>query len=179
MTRDIAPTLGYYKPALLHNKMFPGLQGTDKMSSSQPNSTIYTTDPPKVVRKKIMSAFTGGAVSVEEQRKTGGKPEVCSVFKYKFYLFEKDDKALDELYDRCRKGEILCGECKKTLADSIVTVHRGAPGQEGAGQGEGRGVHAPGLTWSSVLSALSGQCRTIVSEIELRPELLDGLLPHR
>lgn len=44
VARDIAPTLGYYKPALLHNKMFPGLQGTDKMSSSQPNSTIYTTD---------------------------------------------------------------------------------------------------------------------------------------
>jgi tryptophanyl-tRNA synthetase len=120
VARDIAPTLGYYKPALLHNKMFPGLQGTDKMSSSQPNSTIYTTDPPKLVRKKIMSAFTGGAVSVEEQRKTGGRPEVCSVFKYKFYLFERNDKKLDELYDRCRKGDILCGECKKELADNIV-----------------------------------------------------------
>jgi len=120
VTRDIAPTLGYYKPALLHNKMFPGLQGTDKMSSSQPNSTIYTTDPPKVVRKKIMSAFTGGAVSVEEQRKSGGKPEICAVFKYKFYLFEKDDRKLDELADKCRRGEILCGECKKSLADVIV-----------------------------------------------------------
>jgi tryptophanyl-tRNA synthetase len=120
VARDIAPTLGYYKPALLHNKMFPGLQGTDKMSSSQPNSTIYTTDPPKVVRKKIMSAFTGGAVSVEEQRKSGGKPEICSVFKYKFYLFEKDDRKLDELADKCRRGEILCGECKRSLADVIV-----------------------------------------------------------
>ncbi|WP_019177754.1 tryptophan--tRNA ligase [Methanomassiliicoccus luminyensis] len=121
VARDIAPVLGYYKPALLHNKMFPGLQGTDKMSSSQPNSTIYTTDPPKLVRKKIMSAFTGGCVSVEEQRKCGGKPEVCSVFKYKFYLFEKNDKKLDELYEKCRRGEILCGECKKSLADSMVT----------------------------------------------------------
>lgn len=120
VARDIAPTLGYYKPALLHNKMFPGLQGTDKMSSSQPNGTVYTTDPPKVVRKKIMSAFTGGAVSVEEQRKSGGKPEICSVFKYKFYLFEKDDRKLDELADKCRRGEILCGECKKSLADVIV-----------------------------------------------------------
>lgn len=120
VTRDIAPTLGYYKPALIHNKMFPGLQGTDKMSSSQPNSTIYTTDPPKLVRKKIMSAFTGGAVSVEEQRRCGGRPEVCSVFKYKMYLFEKDDAKLADLYDRCRRGEILCGECKKTLADAIV-----------------------------------------------------------
>lgn len=121
VTRDIAPTLGYYKPALLHNKMFPGLTGTDKMSSSQPGSTVYTTDPPKQVRKKIMSAFTGGAVSVEEQRKSGGRPEICAVFKYKFYLFEPEDARMDELYERCKKGEILCGECKKSLADAVVS----------------------------------------------------------
>jgi tryptophanyl-tRNA synthetase len=36
------------------------------------------------------------------------------------YLFEKDDAKLADLYDRCRRGEILCGECKKTLADAIV-----------------------------------------------------------
>ena len=120
VARDIAPQLGYYKPALLHNKMFPGLQGTDKMSSSQPNSTIYTTDTPKQVRKKIMSAFTGGAVTVEEQRKNGGKPEICSVFKYKHFLFEENDEALEELMRKCRNGEILCGECKKSLADSMV-----------------------------------------------------------
>ena len=120
VTRDIAPLLGYYKPALMHNKMFPGLQGTDKMSSSQPNSTVYTTDPPKLIRKKIMSAFTGGAVTVEEQRRTGGHPEVCSVFKYKLYLFENDDRKMDELHELCKSGGILCGECKKTLADSVV-----------------------------------------------------------
>ncbi len=83
------------------------------MSSSQPNSTIYTTDPPKLIRKKISSAFTGGASSVEEQRRSGGRPDVCAVYKYKYYMFERNDNALGELYDKCRKGEILCGECKK------------------------------------------------------------------
>ncbi|HEY3419309.1 MAG TPA: tryptophan--tRNA ligase [Methanomassiliicoccales archaeon] len=120
VARDVAPLLGYNKPALIHNKMFPGLTGSDKMSSSQPNSTIYTTDSAKAIRKKVGSAFTGGAVSVEEQRKTGGKPEVCSVFKYQYYLFEKDDRAMDDLSEKCRKGEILCGECKMMLADKIV-----------------------------------------------------------
>jgi tryptophanyl-tRNA synthetase len=120
VARDVAPLLGYYKPALIHNKMFPGLTGTDKMSSSQPETTIFTTDPPKTVRKKIANAFSGGAVSAEEQRKTGGKPEVCSVFKYQYYLFEPDDKAMDVLAERCRKGEVLCGECKKVLADRLV-----------------------------------------------------------
>ncbi|MDD1767406.1 MAG: tryptophan--tRNA ligase [Methanomassiliicoccales archaeon] len=121
VARDVAPLLGYYKPALIHNKMFPSLMGSDKMSSSQPGATIFTTDPPKVVRKKIMNAFTGGAVSVEEQKKSGGKPEVCSVFKYQYYLFEPDDAAVNDLQERCRRGQIMCGECKKLLADRVVT----------------------------------------------------------
>jgi tryptophanyl-tRNA synthetase len=120
VTRDVAEGLGYYKPSLMHTKMFPGLSGSDKMSSSVPESTIYTTDPSKVVRKKIANAFTGGAVSAEEQRKTGGKPEVCAVFKYQFYLFEEDDRRIEDLSERCRKGEILCGECKKLLTDRLV-----------------------------------------------------------
>jgi len=121
VTRDVAEGLGYYKPALMHTKMFPGLSGSDKMSSSVPDSTIYTTDPPKVVRKKVSNAFTGGAVSAEEQRRTGGKPEVCAVFKYQFYLFEEDDRQIDQLSERCRKGEILCGECKKLLTERLVS----------------------------------------------------------
>ncbi|MDD1770699.1 MAG: tryptophan--tRNA ligase [Methanomassiliicoccales archaeon] len=120
VTRDVAESLGYYKPALIHSKMFPGLTGNDKMSSSQPETTIFTTDPPKVARKKIANAFTGGAVSAEEQKKTGGKPEVCSVYKYQYFLFEEDDKGVDDLADRCRKGDILCGECKKRLSDRLV-----------------------------------------------------------
>ncbi|MEM0449396.1 MAG: tryptophan--tRNA ligase [Methanomassiliicoccales archaeon] len=120
VTRDVAESLGFYKPALLHTKMFPGLSGGDKMSSSIPESTIYTTDTPKIVKKKVSNAFTGGAVSAEEQRKTGGKPEVCAVFKYQYYLFEPDDKALDDLAFRCRNGEVLCGECKKLLTDRLL-----------------------------------------------------------
>ncbi|QLH75201.1 MAG: tryptophan--tRNA ligase [Methanomassiliicoccales archaeon] len=120
VTRDVAPLLGLPKPALLHTKMFPGLTGGDKMSSSVPGSTIYTLDTPKEIKKKIGNAFTGGAVTVEEQRRNGGRPEVCSVFKYNFYLFEEDDRAVDDLADRCRKGEILCGECKKTLTERII-----------------------------------------------------------
>jgi len=119
VARDVANGLGYYKPALLHNKMFPGLMGADKMSSSQPESTIFTNDSEKQVRKKIGNAFTGGRVSAEEQRKMGGNPDVCAVYKYQFYVFEDDDEKVTELYNRCRSGEILCGECKKMLTGKI------------------------------------------------------------
>ncbi|XP_046849470.1 tryptophan--tRNA ligase, cytoplasmic-like [Xenia sp. Carnegie-2017] len=45
MTRDVAPRLGYLKPALLHSTFFPALQGAKtKMSSSDPNSSIFLTD---------------------------------------------------------------------------------------------------------------------------------------
>ena len=119
VTRDVAPGLGYPKPAMLHNKMFPSLNGGDKMSSSEPDSTIYTTDSKKVVKTKIGKAFTGGCVSAEEQRKKGGNPEVCAIFKYQFYLFEEDDNKLDEMASKCRSGQILCGECKKVLTDKV------------------------------------------------------------
>jgi len=120
VTRDVAPMMGLPKPALLHSKMFPGLTGGDKMSSSVPGSTIYTTDNAKEIKKKIGNAFTGGAVTVEEQRKNGGRPEVCAVYKYNFFLFESSDEAMVEMAERCRKGEVLCGECKKALTEKIV-----------------------------------------------------------
>lgn len=45
MTRDVAPRLGYRKPALIHSKFFPPLQGAEgKMSASDPNSAIFLSD---------------------------------------------------------------------------------------------------------------------------------------
>ncbi|MDR0778239.1 MAG: tryptophan--tRNA ligase [Methanomassiliicoccaceae archaeon] len=117
--RDIAQSIGYMKPSQIYCKMFPGLSGSDKMSSSDPLATIYTTDNAKEVKKKVGRAFTGGCVSVEEQRASGGNPEVCAVFKYNYYLFEDDDKKLNELTQKCRNGEILCGECKVALTEKI------------------------------------------------------------
>ena len=119
VTRDVAPGLGYPKPCQIYCKMFPGLNGGDKMSSSDETATIYTTDTPKAVKKKVGKAFTGGCVSVEEQRQKGGNPDVCAVFKYNYYMFEHDDAKLEEMARRCRNGEILCGECKMALTEKI------------------------------------------------------------
>lgn len=119
--RDVAPGLGYPKPTMIYCKMFPGLSGGDKMSSSDENATIYTTDKPKVIKKKVGRAFTGGCVTVEEQREKGGNPEICAVFKYFFYMFEKDDSKVNELAVKCRSGGILCGECKVELTTRINT----------------------------------------------------------
>ena len=119
VTRDVAENLGYPKPALIMCKLFPSLAGSDKMSASKPETSIFTIDAPKVAKKKIMNAFTGGQASVEEQRKNGGNPDICSVYQYLFYIFEEDDKKIKELSIRCRNGDILCGECKGYLSDRV------------------------------------------------------------
>jgi tryptophanyl-tRNA synthetase len=121
VTRDIAPKLGYYKPASVHCTFLPSLAGSDKMSASKPETTIYTTDDPKTARKKVLSAFTGGRVSVEEQKKLGGEPAVCAIYQYYYYLFEEDGEKLSAREQKCRRGEIMCGECKQELAGRVVS----------------------------------------------------------
>jgi tryptophanyl-tRNA synthetase len=46
----VAPRLGYLKPALIHCKFFPPLQGRGgKMSGSLANTAVYVTDTAKQV----------------------------------------------------------------------------------------------------------------------------------
>jgi tryptophanyl-tRNA synthetase len=127
VTRDVAEPLGYPKPASIYCKLLPSLIGGDKMSSSTPESSIFTTDDEETVRKKITNAFTGGAPTVKEQRIHGGNPDICPVHAYHYFLFEPDDEKVKRIYDDCRSGSLLCGECKKMLVEkvnSFLTEHR-------------------------------------------------------
>ncbi len=119
VTRDVANTIGYHKPALLYNKLAPSLDGSGKMSASVPKTTIFTTDTPGDVDSKVAEAFTGGCMSAKEQREKGGNPHICAVQNYRFFLFEEDDSVVESIAQRCRSGELLCGECKNLLKDSI------------------------------------------------------------
>jgi len=119
ITRDIAPKLGYFKPAQIHCRFLPGLGVGGKMSASEPETAIFTVDPPEVVKRKVWNAFTGGKGTIAEQRKTGGNPSVCSIYQYFLFLFEEDDKKLLEREQQCRTGKMLCGDCKKELIEKI------------------------------------------------------------
>ena len=119
ITRDIAPKLGYFKPAQIHSRFLPGLGVGGKMSASEPETAIFTVDPPDVVKRKVWNAFTGGKGTLAEQRKTGANPDVCSVYQYFLFLFEEDDKKLGEREQQCRTGKMLCGDCKKELTERI------------------------------------------------------------
>jgi tryptophanyl-tRNA synthetase len=110
---------GFYTPSSSYHRFVSGL-GTQKMSSSVPESAIFLNDEPKVGKKKIMRAKTGGRVSLEEQRKLGGDPGNCTVFEMNLIHFMPDDRELEDIETRCRSGELLCGECKKICAEKVA-----------------------------------------------------------
>lgn len=111
-----------FKPSATYHKLMPGLDDiTKKMNKSRPNSFFYFDESPKKMKKKIMSAFTGGRRNKEEQIELGGIPERCMVYKMMEFLFEDDDKALQDRYLRCRGGKMLCGTCKKEVAEKVLS----------------------------------------------------------
>jgi tryptophanyl-tRNA synthetase len=98
MTRDVAPKLGFPKPALLHSSFFPALQGPKtKMSASDTNTAIFLTDTAKQIKNKVNKhAFSGGQATVEEHRKLGGNCNVDVSYQWlRFFL--KDDERLEEI----------------------------------------------------------------------------------
>lgn len=120
VTRDVAPKLGFPKPAQIHSKFLPGLGQGGKMSASHPETAIFTTDSPQSAEKKILNAFTGGQATRELHRKLGGNPDVCPVFAYHSFLTE-DDREIESIYGTCRSGELFCGDCKSMLMPKVST----------------------------------------------------------
>ncbi len=119
--RDVLPKLGYLKPGALHCMFMPGLQGTTgKMSTSDENSAIYTTDTPEIVEKKIKKyAFSGGQATLEEHRKLGGNPDVDVSYQWLRMMFEPDDKKLKKIHDDYKSGKLLTGELKEILIKKV------------------------------------------------------------
>jgi tryptophanyl-tRNA synthetase len=121
MTRDVAPRLGWLKPAVIHSKFFPALQGPKtKMSASNPMSAIFMTDSPKEISYKVMKyAFSGGRDTIEEHRRLGGNPDVDVAYQY-LSIFLFDDQKLKHIYDEYKSGRMLSGQIKQALVEEIT-----------------------------------------------------------
>jgi len=121
LTRDIAehPDFKFEKPAALHAKFIPSLQGSSKMSSSG-EGVIFLADSPEEVKRKINKhAFSGGQPTLELQRKKGGNPDIDISFQYLKMFFEPDDKKLKKIHDDYKSGKLMTGELKQILIDKI------------------------------------------------------------
>lgn len=123
LTREIAPKLGYRKPALLHSKFFPSLAGAqEKMSASKDSSAIYLTDTPKQIQDKVKKhAFSGGKDSAEEQRKFGADLTVDVSIAY-LEFFMEDDAELARIKEAYGSGKMLTDELKNILIPVLIDV---------------------------------------------------------
>lgn len=123
LTRDSADRLGYKKPALLHAKFLPALQGAGtKMSASKENTAIFMTDDAKKIAKKIKShAFSGGGATKEDHEKYGGNPDVDIAYQY-LSFFEEDDAKMEKLASEYRRGTLSTREMKEACIEKLQEV---------------------------------------------------------
>ena len=123
MTRAVAPRLGEWKPALIHSKFFPALQGPKtKMSGSVKSSSIYLTDTPEQVKDKIFKfAFSGGQETVQEQREKGADLTVDVAYQYLTFFMEDDEK-LKEIGEKYSTGKMLTGDVKQELVNVLTKI---------------------------------------------------------
>ena len=86
------------KPALVHSKFFPPLQGAlGKMSASNTDSAVFLTDSDDEIRRKIMThAFSGGRETAKLQRELGADLEIDVAYQWLRFFLE-DDEELDAI----------------------------------------------------------------------------------
>lgn len=129
MTRDIAPRLGFLKPALIHSKFFPGLSGSKGKMSSSVGAAVFLTDTEKQIKDKINKhAFSGGGATKEEHLLLGGNTDVDVPLQWLSFFFEDDD-VLETVRRDYAAGRIMTGEVKKLLITTlweIVKAHQDA-----------------------------------------------------
>ncbi|EDO33139.1 predicted protein [Nematostella vectensis] len=120
LTRDVAPRIGCPKPSLIFSTFFPALQGAKtKMSASDPTTSIFLSDTPNQIKKKINKyAFSGGRDTVEEHRELGGDIKVDIPYQYLSFFLEDDEK-LQQIKEDYSSGKMLSGEIKKELIQVI------------------------------------------------------------
>ncbi len=90
LARDLARRMGHKPPILLYTKSVPGLDGTEKMSTSVPTSLpIFLTDTPAIVKSKIAKVEKVGAGSLDELFEYGANLEQDTLYQL-LQIFEPD-----------------------------------------------------------------------------------------
>ncbi|MEM0096869.1 MAG: tryptophan--tRNA ligase [Conexivisphaerales archaeon] len=122
LSRDLAfkhrNDFAFLPPSSIYHKLIRSLSGDEKMSKRNPDSMITLADSKADLKRKIMAAFTGGRITIEEQRRLGGEPDKCPVFDLYLY-FDDDDKEISKVRSECLAGQRLCGECKQQVLEMV------------------------------------------------------------
>lgn len=122
LARDVAKKIGMIPPSELVLRFFPSLADPEKkMSKSNPESALFLDDKPEDIQRKIKRAFTGAVGSLDDHKRFGGVPEICSVFALQ-QAFNPDDNEVHDLHERYVTGELLMGELKDRASELMVGV---------------------------------------------------------
>jgi tryptophanyl-tRNA synthetase len=123
LSRDMAAKYrneyGFIAPSAVYHRLMLSLSGEQKMSKRTVSSSFTLDDAPAAATKKVLSAFTGGRDTVEEQRRLGGRPDVCPVFDLYRFHFGLSDEHVGRVRDECLGGTRMCGECKQEAAGLV------------------------------------------------------------
>ena len=122
LTRDL--TRRYYKnfflPGATYHYLLAGIDGSDKMAKRNPNSSFTFNENLESIEKKVKGALTGGRKNKKEQQELGGEPQKCMIYKILMYHFEENDDILADEFERCVKGDLLCGEHKAQCVEKVL-----------------------------------------------------------
>lgn len=125
LTRDLATKYNddfkFIPPSAIYHRIELALTGGMKMSKRIPASGFTLDEEPTSASKKVLTAFTGGRDTVEEQRRLGGRPDICPVFDLYRFHFARDDEHSQRVHDECAGGVRMCGECKQEAAGLVKT----------------------------------------------------------
>lgn len=120
LARDLAAKFhddfGFISPSAVYHRLMLSLNGDEKMSKRTESSLLTLDDVPAAASRKVLSAFTGGRDTEEEQRRLGGRADICPVYDLYRFHFALDDEHAKRVYYECTKGIRLCGECKQEAA---------------------------------------------------------------
>ena len=129
LTRDVAGRIKLKRPALIHSRFFPALQGPGtKMSASVETSAIFINDTAKQISKKIKSyAFSGGGDTAELHALNGGNCEVDVAFQYLTFFLE-DDQELERLRSEYTAGTMntaaMKEKCISCLQELVLPIQK-------------------------------------------------------
>ncbi len=118
--------IGKFIPPLTYNIRDEAQErSVGKMSSSvSADSTIFLTDTPKAIAKKINKyAFSGsrGDGTLEGHKQFGGDVSVDIACQY-LRFFEDNDAELDRIFHQFSNGTLSCGDTKKILSQKLIAL---------------------------------------------------------
>ncbi|MES2304058.1 MAG: tryptophan--tRNA ligase [Gemmatimonadota bacterium] len=104
------------QPIVTGAKRIVGLDGSAKMSKSLGN-TIGVTEAPEQIWEKLRPAMTDPA---RVTKKDPGTPEICNIYALHRHFSPPD--TVEQVAVNCRSAAWGCIECKRVLADNMVTT---------------------------------------------------------